>query len=681
MSNPLLDISTLPRFSEIKAEQIEPVIDQILEDNRKKLISLLQQNKEKINWQGLIQPLEVMDNLLSRCWSPVRHLNSVMSSDEVRKAHDACIPKLSAYSTEQAQNEDLFQAYKKIYESDEFASLENDKKRTIENALLKFKLSGIALDKNSQQKFKQLKQQLSEIKTKFEHNVLDATQEWKLHISDEPVLAGLPDYARAMGKQEAKSEKVAGWIFTLDAPSFMAIMMFADNRELREEMYQAFTTRASNQGPDAGKFDNTDKIEEILQHRLAMAKLLGFENYAELSIADKMAESTDEVLKFLNDLVSKAYPRAVEEFEQLKTFAQQQCDIDDLQAWDVAYCSEKLKQQEYGISQEELKPYFPAPKVIQGLFNIVNKLYGINIKQKNDVDVWHKDVTFYEITDEQGDLTGSFYLDLYARSNKRGGAWMDECVSRMICDDKVQSPVAYLTCNLTPPVDNNPALLTHDEVTTLFHEFGHGLHHMLTKVDALFVSGINGVEWDAVELPSQFMENWCWEKQGLEMIASHFQTNEPLPEDLFNKLIKAKNFQSAMIMVRQLEFALFDFRLHMEYGTDKFKGVQALLDEIRQQVAVIIPPAFNQFQNSFSHIFAGGYSAGYYSYKWAEVLSADAFSKFEEEGIFDKQTGKAFLNNILEKGGSARAMDLFKSFRGREPQIDALLRHSGLSSD
>ena len=679
MSNPLLDISTLPRFSEIKAEQIEPVIDQILEDNRTKLISLLQQNKEEINWQSLIQPLEVMDNLLSRCWSPVRHLNSVMSSDEIRKAHDACIPKLSAYSTEQAQNEDLFQAYKKIYESDEFASLENDKKRTIENALLKFKLSGIALDKNSQQKFKQLKQQLSEIKTKFEHNVLDATQEWKLHISDEPVLAGLPDYAKAMGKQEAKSEKVAGWIFTLDAPSFMAIMMYADNRELREEMYQAFTTRASNQGPDAGKFDNTDKIEEILQHRLAMAELLGFENYAELSIADKMAESTDEVLKFLNDLVSKSYPQAVKEFEQLKTFAKQQCDIDDLQAWDVAYCSEKLKQQEYGISQEELKPYFPAPKVIQGLFNIVNKLYGINIKQKQDVDVWHKDVTFYEITDEQGDLRGSFYLDLYARSNKRGGAWMDECVSRMICGDKVQSPVAYLTCNLTPPVDNNPALLTHDEVTTLFHEFGHGLQHMLTKVDALFVSGINGVEWDAVELPSQFMENWCWEKQGLEMIASHYQTNEALPEDLFNKLIKAKNFQSAMIMVRQLEFALFDFRLHMEYGTDKFKGVQALLDEIRQQVAVIIPPAFNQFQNSFTHIFAGGYSAGYYSYKWAEVLSADAFSKFEEEGIFDKQTGKAFLNNILEKGGSARAMDLFKSFRGREPQIDALLRHSGLS--
>ncbi|MCW9055477.1 MAG: oligopeptidase A [Gammaproteobacteria bacterium] len=679
MSTPLLDISTLPPFSKIKAEQIEPTIDQILADNRKKLKTLLKQNENKISWQTIIQPLEEMDNVLSKYWSPVRHLNSVMSSDEIRKAHDACIPKLSAYSTEQAQNEDLYQAYKSIYKSEDFNSLEDDRKRTIENALLKFKLSGIALDKNNKEKFKQIKQHLSELKTKFEHNVLDATQEWKLHITKESVLAGLPDYAKAMGKQEAKNEKVPGWIFTLDAPSFMSIMTYADDRELREEMYQAFTTRASNEGPDAGKFDNTDKIEEILEQRLAMAKLLGFDNYAELSIADKMAETTDDVLKFLNDLVSKSYPLAIKEIEQLKDFAKEECDIDDLQAWDVAYCSEKLKQQEYGISQEELKPYFPAPKVIQGLFNIVKQLYGISIEQKQDMDVWHKDVTFYEITDDQGELRGAFYLDLYARANKRGGAWMDECVSRMVCDNKIQTPVAYLTCNLTPPVDNDPALLTHDEVTTLFHEFGHGLHHMLTKVNALFVSGINGVEWDAVELPSQFMENWCWEKEGLEMIASHYQSGESLPEDLFNKLIKAKNFQSAMFMVRQLEFALFDFRLHMEYGTDQFKGVQALLDEIRQQVAVVIPPKFNKFQNSFTHIFAGGYSAGYYSYKWAEVLSADAFSMFEEKGIFDEDTGKAFLHNILEKGGSAKAMELFKSFRGREPQIDALLRHSGLS--
>ncbi|MDH5472723.1 MAG: oligopeptidase A [Gammaproteobacteria bacterium] len=679
MSNPLLDITALPQFSKIKADQVKPAIDKILKENRKKLSEVLEQNKVNVSWQSIIQPLEEMDNQLSRSWSPVRHLNSVMNSDEMRKAHDACVPELSAYSTEMAQNEKLYQAYIHLSESKEFNTLSDDKKRTIENALLKFKLSGIGLDKDSKEKFKQIKQELSELKTKFEHNVLDATQEWKLQVSSESALSGLPDYAKAMGRQEAKNEKIPGWIFTLDAPSYMAIMTYADDRELRKEMYQAFTTRASNEGPDAGKFDNTEIIESILQHRKDLARLLGFNNYAELSIADKMADTTDDVLKFLNDLVSKSRSRAMQEFDELKKFSEQDCDLENLEAWDVAYCSEKLKQKEYGISQEELKPYFPAPKVILGLFNIVKQLYGITITEKNDIDVWHKDVTFYEITDEQNELRGCFYLDLYARANKRGGAWMDECVSRMNYKDKIQIPVAYLTCNLTAPVENDPALLTHNEVTTLFHEFGHGLHHMLTRVDTLFVSGINGVEWDAVELPSQFMENWCWEKEGLEMIASHYQTGEALPENLFTKLIKAKNFQSAMFMVRQLEFALFDFRLHMEYGTDKFKGVQALLDEVRSQVAVFIPPEFNKFQNSFTHIFAGGYSAGYYSYKWAEVLSADAFSRFEENGIFDQKTGKAFLNNILEKGGSAKAMDLFKAFMNREPQIDALLRHSGLN--
>lgn len=679
MSNPLLDITNLPCFSKIQADHIEPAIDKILEDNRDSLNKLLQQSAEQISWQSLIEPLEVMDNQLSRSWSPVRHLNSVMSSDEIRKAHDACVPKLSAYSTEQAQNEKLYKAYKTIHDSDEFSNMQADQQRTIENALLKFKLNGIALDETDKKKFKQLKQELSELKTKFEHNVLDATQEWKLHVTKESALSGLPDYAKAMGKQEAKNEKVAGWIFTLDAPSFMAIMTYADDRALRKEMYQAYTTRASDKGPDAGKFDNSDIIEKILNHRLLMARLLGYKNYAELSIADKMAETTDDVLKFLNDLVDKSYPRAKEEIAQLSLFAKQQCEIEDLQAWDIAYCSEKLKQQEYGISQEELKPYFPAPKVIQGLFSIVHKLYGINIRQLDKVDVWHKDVTYYEITDDKNNLRGAFYLDLYARAKKRGGAWMDECISRMKIGDRIQTPVAYLTCNLTPPVGDDPALLTHDEVTTLFHEFGHGLHHMLTKVDALFVSGINGVEWDAVELPSQFMENWCWEKQGLEMIASHYQTGEPLPEMLFTKLLKAKNFQSAMMMVRQLEFALFDFRLHMEYGTDDFAGIQALLDEVREKVAVVIPPEFNKFQNGFSHIFSGGYSAGYYSYKWAEVLSADAFSRFEEDGIFNSETGSLFLSNILEKGGSEKAMDLFKAFRGREPAIEALLRHSGLN--
>lgn len=679
MSNPLLDISTLPLFSQIKAEQVEPAIDRILENNRRQLTELLQQDTSRISWESLITPLEAMDNQLSRSWSPVRHLNSVMSSENIRKAHDACIAKLSAYSTEMAQNEKLYHAYKHIHESDEFLAMKPEQQRSIENTLLKFTLSGISLDQEKKQKFKQLKQELSELKTKFEHNVLDATQEWKLHITRESVLSGLPEFARAMGKQEARNEKVPGWIFTLDAPSFMAVMTYADDRDLRKEMYQAYTTRASNEGPDAGKFDNTELIEQILDHRQSMAHLLGYENYAQLSIADKMAETTDDVLKFLNDLVEKSRVRAVKEIEQLKSFAKNECDLDDLQAWDIAYCSEKLKQKEYGISQEELKPYFPAPQVINGLFNIVHKLYGIQIQQRQDVDTWHSDVSYYEINDDKGELRGGFYLDLYARAKKRGGAWMDECVSRMKTDTGIQTPVAYLTCNLTPPVGEDPALLKHDEVTTLFHEFGHGLHHMLTKVTSLFVSGINGVEWDAVELPSQFMENWCWEKEGLELIARHYQTNECLPDNLFNKLLKAKNFQSAMMMVRQLEFALFDFRLHMEYGTESFSGVQELLNEVREKVAVVIPPVFNKFQNSFSHIFAGGYAAGYYSYKWAEVLSADAFSRFEEEGIFNQQTGMAFLENILQKGGSKKAMELFINFRGREPSIDALLRHSGLN--
>ena len=437
MINPLLDISSLPRFSEIKAVLIEPAIDQVLKENRQQLTDLLkQQDDESISWQTLIHPLEEMENRLSRIWSPISHMNSVVNSEELRKAHDICIPKLSAYSTELSQNKDLYKAYKKIKQSNEFTDYDPAQKKTIENALLKFKLSGVALDENKKQEYKRLKQELSTLKTKYEHNVLDATQEWKLHVTKESVLAGLPDYAKAMGKQEAKKEKTPGWIFTLDAPSYLAIMMYADNRDLRKEMYEAFSTRASDQGPDAGKFDNSDIMQDILKHRQDLAELLGFNNYAELSIADKMAESTDAVLSFLNDLVEKSRPQAIKEFEQLKAFSKEDYGIDDLQAWDIAYFSEKLKQCEYGISQEELKPYFPAPEVIQGLFQIVNRLYGIEIKEINDVDVWHKDVLFYEIKDNQGEVRGKFYLDLFARENKRGGAWMDECVSRMMSGGK-----------------------------------------------------------------------------------------------------------------------------------------------------------------------------------------------------------------------------------------------------
>ena len=679
MNKAILDFSGLPKFSEIEVKDIEPAIDKLMAENKQELDNLLSGNTE-LSWQEFINRLEQMDNKLSRAWSPVSHMNSVVNTDALRKVYDNCLPKLSAYATEQTQNKKLYETYNSIKNSEEYNELDQVNKKIIDNALLKFKLNGVALNQQEKEKFKEIKQNLSSLKSKFEQNVLDATQAFRIHIDDKAELAGLPEFVREMAKQAAVQEELEGWVFTLDAPSFISVMTYSDKRKFREEMYNAFTTRASAKGPNAGEFDNTEIMQEILSNRNKLAEILKYDNYAEISIADKMAESTTEVLNFLYDLVDKSKPQAKVEFETLKLFAKKHLDIRKLEAWDIMYVSEKLKQKEYGISQEELKPYFPADKVIKGLFEIVKRIYGLEILEKKDIDVWHKDVMFYEIYDENKDLRGQFYLDLYARNNKRGGAWMNECISRMKIDDDIQIPVAYLTCNLTPPVGNNQALFGHDEVTTLFHEFGHGLQHMLTKIDSSSVSGISGVEWDAVELPSQFMENWCWEKEGIELISGHVETGKSLPENLYKKLIKAKNFQSAMLMVRQLEFAIFDFRLHMEFATESFRGIQQLLDEIRNQVAVIIPPEYNQFQHSFTHIFAGGYAAGYYSYKWAEVLSADAFSKFEETGVFNQNTGKEFLHSILETGGSEKAIDLFKRFRGREPKIDALLKHSGLTS-
>jgi len=677
MNNALLNINKLPQFTEIDVSKIDSTIDNIIKENTVNLKKYLESVNEH-KWSTLIKELETMDNKLSRVWSPISHLNSVMNTDELRIEHDKCVPKLSAYSTEMSQNSELYKAYCHIKDSSEYKTLDNANKKVIENALLNFKLNGVALSDNEKKQFKKLKTELSSLKSKFEQNVMDATQAFNIHIEDKEALAGLPVFVIDMARQAAEEEGLKGWLFTLDAPSYISVMTYSDIRKFREEIYTAFTTRASSKGPNSEEFDNTEIMKDILTARQGLANILGYKNYAELSIADKMAETTEDVLQFLNDLVEKSKPQAVKEFNTLKKYARKECNIVNIEAWDVMYVSEKLKQKEYGISQEELKPYFPAPKVIAGLFEIVNRLYGIEINEVNNVNVWHKDVKFYEIKDKEGIIRGQFYLDLYARSNKRGGAWMDECVSRMKCGDDIQIPVAYLTCNLTAPVGNKPALLNHDEVTTLFHEFGHGLQHMLTKVNPLFVSGISGVEWDAVELPSQFMENWCWQKEGLELITSHVDTGDVLPEDLYKKLLKAKNFQSAMQMVRQLEFSLFDFRLHMEFNTENFRSIQNLLDEVRQNVAVIIPPAINQFQHGFSHIFAGGYAAGYYSYKWAEVLSADAFSKFEENGIFNSKTGKEFLECILETGGSEKALDLFSKFRGREPEIDALLIHSGL---
>ena len=679
MSNPLLSIKGLPPFSDIKPEHVEPAIDALLTESRDKVASLLSEN-DVYTWDNLVRPFEDIDEKLSRSWSPVSHMNSVVNSDTLRDAYNACLPKLSEYGTEMGQNSDLFAAYKQVRNSDAFDTLDTAQKKIIENALRDFELSGIGLNDTDKQRYKTLMQELSKLTSKFEENVLDATHGWEKYIDDEAMLAGLPETAVALARQNAKNAGKSGWLFSLEFPSYFPIMTYADNRQLREEMYTAYVTRASDQGPCANKWDNAELIQDILKRRHEAAQLLGFNNYAERSLAKKMATSTEQVISFLSDLASQSINMAREEYTQLQDFARDEYGIEKLEAWDNGYFSEKLREHRYAISQEELKPYFPEDRVLKGMFGVIKKLYGMQVIERNDVNTWHSDVRFFEIRDAQDTPRGQFYLDLYARNKKRGGAWMDECIARTRHGNDIQLPVAYLTCNFTPPVGSDPALFTHDEVITLFHEFGHGLQHMLTQIDYLGVSGINGVEWDAVELPSQFMENWCWQKQALNMFACHYKSDEPLPDEMFERMNAAKNFQSGMQMVRQLEFALFDFRLHMEFNPNSPTDIQKLLSEIREQVSVVIPPSFNRFANGFTHIFSGGYAAGYYSYKWAEVLSSDAFSAFEENGIFDAATGKRFLESVLEQGGSHNAMDLFVQFRGREPSIDALLKHSGIAA-
>ncbi len=678
MNNPLLANSKLPMFSQIKAEHIVPAIDRLLAEARSSVEQHLQATQH-YTWENLIEPLENVEDKLNKAWSPVSHMNSVVNSDELRDAYNACLPKLSAYSTEMGQNEALFKAYRFIEGSDEFASLDIAQQKIIRNALRDFKLSGIDLDNEKKQRYKDISLELSALASNYEENLLDATNAWSKLIRDKQDLAGLPESALAQARQTAESHNEDGWMITLQFPSYISVMTYADNRELRREHYEAFATRASDQGPHAGQWDNSENMEKILALRYEKARLLGFNNYAELSLATKMAEKPDDVTHFLEDLADRSWRDARKDLAELREFAKHY-GVHDLQSWDMAYFSEKMRQHFYQLSQEEVKTYFPITRVLPGLFAIVEKLYGLQITEIGDFDSWHPDVRFFQIHDQTGQLRGQFYLDLYARAKKRGGAWMDDCVSRKKSDGAVQTPVAYLTCNFTPPTGDTPALLTHDEVTTLFHEFGHGLHHMLTQIDHLGVSGINGVEWDAVELPSQFMENWCWEQEALALMSGHYQTDEKLPEALFNKMIAAKNFQAGMIMVRQLEFSLFDFRIHRDYDPEKGGRIYEILEQVREQVAVVRPPKFNRFAHSFSHIFAGGYAAGYYSYKWAEVLSSDAFSLFEEKGIFDQETGKAFLTNILEKGGSQNAMELFINFRGRKPTIDALLRHNGIAA-
>ncbi|HCG0949706.1 oligopeptidase A [Pseudomonas aeruginosa] len=674
-ANPLLQAYDLPPFSSIRPEHVKPAIERILVDNRAAIARLLETQREQPTWKGLVLAMDELNDRLGAAWSPVSHLNAVCNSAELREAYEACLPELSAYSTELGQNRALFEAYEALAKSPEAAGFDVAQKTILEHALRDFRLSGIDLPADKQKRYAEVQSRLSELGSRFSNQLLDATQAWTKHVTDEAALAGLTDSAKAQMKQAAEAKGLDGWLISLEFPSYYAVMTYADDRALREEVYAAYCTRASDQGPNAGQNDNGPVMEEILDLRQELAGLLGFANYAELSLATKMAESSDQVLSFLRDLAVRSKPFAARDLEQLRAYAAEQ-GCAELQSWDAGYYAEKLREARYSVSQEALRAYFPVDKVLSGLFAIVERLYGIQIRELHDFERWHADVRLFEIL-ENGEHVGRFYFDLYARANKRGGAWMDGARDRRRdAQGRLIDPVAYLVCNFTPAVNGKPALLTHDEVTTLFHEFGHGLHHLLTRVEHAAASGINGVAWDAVELPSQFMENWCWEPEGLALISAHYETGEALPQDLLEKMLAAKNFQSGMMMVRQLEFSLFDFELHATHGDGR--SVLQVLEGIRDEVAVMRPPAYNRFANSFAHIFAGGYAAGYYSYKWAEVLSADAFSRFEEEGVFNPDTGRAFREAILARGGSREPMLLFVDFRGREPSIDALLRHSGL---
>ncbi|WP_060990088.1 oligopeptidase A [Photobacterium leiognathi] len=679
MSNPLLTMTDLPPFVHIKPEHIKPAVEKAIADCRENVESVLMEMAEP-TWETICAPLAETDDRLSRIWSPVGHLNGVKNSPELREAYESCLPLLSDYSTWLGQHKGLYEAYKALKASDKFAELSKAQQKSIKDALKEFELSGIGLPAQEQARYGEISKRLSELSSKFSNNVLDATMAWSKVITDVEQLSGLPESVLLAAKANAEAKGEEGYLFTLDMPSYLPVMTYCDNRELRAEMYEAFGTRASDRGPNAGEFDNTEVIAEKLKLSHELARMLGFNSYSEKSLATKMAESTEQVLGFLNDLADRAKPQGEREVAELRDYARNEFGVETLEPWDFAYYSEKLKQHRYSISDEELRPYFPEKKVVAGLFEVLKRVFGLEIKQRDGVEVWHESVKFYDIFDNKGTLRGSFYLDLYAREHKRGGAWMDECVVRRTrIDGSLQTPVAYLTCNFNRPVGDKPALFTHNEVVTLFHETGHGIHHMLTQVDVAAVSGINGVPWDAVELPSQFLENWCWEEEALAFISGHYETGEPLPKAMLDKMLAAKNFQSAMFILRQLEFGLFDFTLYTEYDPEVGAQVLDTLFKVKSRVSVVPSPEWGRFPHSFSHIFAGGYSAGYYSYLWAELLSSDAFSRFEEEGIFNPLTGQDFLTCILEQGGSEEPMALFKRFRGREPELDAMLRHSGIT--
>ena len=672
------NLENLPLFSAIKPENIIADITKKIEET-KSLVEKQLKEVDTFTWESLVNILDESNDNLVREWSAISHMNAVVSTDELREAHDACLPLFSDYSTYLGQHEGLYNAYLSLQNSDEFRSLKTEQKKVITDAIDDFKLAGIGLSDEKKARYGEISQKLAQLQSQFSNNVMDATLAWSKLITDVSDLDGLPESALAAAKQEATEKGKEGYLFTLDIPSYLPLLTYAKNRSLREEVYRAFVTRASELGPNAGEFDNSAIIKEILSLRHELALMLDFESYAEYSLATKMAETPEQVISFLTDLSDKSVPQAKQEKQEILNLAKELDGIDAINAWDLGYYAELLKQQRYAISDEVLRPYFPEDKVLSGLFEVVYRLFSINIEEVKEFDSWHDDVRLFNIKDQQGVLIGQFYFDLYARSHKRGGAWMNDCrMRRRKMNGELQLPVAYLTCNFTKPVGDKPALFTHDEVVTMFHEFGHGVHHMLTKVESVGVSGISGVPWDAVELPSQFLENWCWEPEALELISGHVETGETLPAQLLEKMLAAKNYNSALGMLRQLEFSLFDFVLHHQYTEGVEGQVQSVLDSVRSKMAVSEAAEFNRFQNSFSHIFAGGYAAGYYSYKWAEVLSADAFSKFEVEGIFNPETGEKFKQAILEKGGSDTPMNLFKAFMGREPNVDALLRHCGI---
>ena len=669
---------TLPHFKKIDPASIKLMICHLLDQNRQQLKTVLSQNT-LYTFNNLMQPLEEMSDELNKTWSPIVHLHSVMESDALRKAYHETLPFLIDYHTEFAQNETLFNAILSIETSKNFETLTPAQQKIIKNEIRDFKLAGIHLPLDKKLRFGELQKKLSQLTTTFSENVLDATHAFTLHIKDPKKIEGLPEKTRELAEEEAKKRGLEGYLLTLDYPSYSTAMKYVKDQAIRHTLYEAYVTRASEIWPHQKKWDNTEIIENILKIRKEIANLLDFKQYAEYALVPRMANKTEEVLSFLNDLLAKSIPLAKKEYQTICDFAKKEEGITSPEAWDLSYLSEQLREKYFHFTQEDVRPYFPIQKVLNGLFSIANKLFGITLREEKNIETWHEDVHFFSIFNHQNELQGGLYIDLYARPHKRDGAWMDEyCARRLLVNGSVQHPIAYLTCNFMPPVEKQSALLTHDDVLTLFHEFGHCLHHLLTKVNYPSVAGINGVPWDAVEFPSQFMENFCWEKASLDLIAAHYETQKPLPFDLYQKMIRAKYFQSGLQMVRQLEFALFDFRLHMEYDPQKQGQVQSILDEVRKKIAVVPFPPFNRFQHSFSHIFAGGYAAGYYSYKWAEVLSADAYAQFEENGIFDRKTGQSFLENILETGGVRDPMASFVAFRGRMPSIDALLKQNGI---